>query len=127
MMLGHYFAFLAHYNRCFIFVITEMFARWNNIVWPSTDKSNRSTLSLSMNMIIPLLNWLCIKYHYHFPTELLIMVLALFIGTIAYFYDFFVPGTPNFYNIQYTCKLHISFHFQEKLTGMRLNNGCSQL
>ena len=91
-MLGHYCALLCHFNRCLVFVITEIFAKWNNIAWTSMDKSNQSTLSLSMNMVIPILNWLCIKYHYHFPIELLIMVIALTIGTISYFYDCFVPG-----------------------------------
>lgn len=124
IMLGHYFLFLCHVNLCLFLFIFTINAKWNNIHFGTVGNKRNSDLVIFLDMLLPVLNWLCTKYQFHLPLELLIYTSALLIGHVAYFYSLLWAGTIAILSVNGS--ISITYIFQTLLTGMKLNSGSSQ-
>ena len=93
-MLGYYCLFLSHLNRCIFTFISAVFAKWNEESLNKGDDTSNGILIVasSLNVLYPILIWLCTRFHYHFTTELLFLGVANLIEPIFYFYNNFGSG-----------------------------------
>lgn len=92
IMLGQYFLFLCHVNLSVFLFIFAIFAKLNNLHLGTVGNRRNSNLVIFLNMLLPVMNWLWTKYQFHLPFGLLIYIVALLIGHIAYFYSLLCEG-----------------------------------
>ena len=101
-MLGHYATYLSFLFYCTIYIGGSIFIKWSKRSLENDDDTimlytwyghdTYHNISRGSQDLGILLSWLCTKYQYHFPLELLIFVSALLIRPMAYFYTFLRPG-----------------------------------
>ena len=87
-MLAQYLTFLAHYNRSVITLGSILLAKCNKTSLKTVDDMSKGKLILGIliNMLFPILLWLCIKFQYHFPLEVLLLAVVYLIEPFFYFY-----------------------------------------
>ena len=114
-MLGHYIFYL-HLLVYYTFLNGGAFlVKWNKIGFElsidlgfeSDNDTNMLPIGLydipeTLTELFILLSWLCTKYEYHFPLELLIFVSLYLITAMAYFYTLLRPGN-KFYLANLVC------------------------
>ena len=93
-MLAQYLTFVSYFNREIFTLGSLVLAKFNKSSLKKVDDLSKGMLiaGASLNMLFPVLLWLCIKFGYHFPVELLFLGAANLIEPIVYFYDKFGPG-----------------------------------
>ena len=87
IMVGHYLLFLSHLNRCLFTFCSVLLTKWEC----ASSKNAKVSKGLQFvqgfsDMMYPILIWLCIKFRYHFPMELLLFGVANLIQPISYFF-----------------------------------------
>ena len=94
IMLGHYFLFLSHLNRCLFTFGSVLMTKWENASSKKAQDIGKGLLFVEAfsNMMYPIMIWLCIKYGYHFPLEILLFGVANLIQPISYFFRKFGYG-----------------------------------
>ena len=102
IMLGHYATYLSLLFFCTTYIGGAIFIKWSKRSLENDDDTimlytwyghdTYHNISRGSQDLGILLSWLCTKYQYHFPLELLIFVSALLIRPMAYFYTFLRPG-----------------------------------
>ena len=85
MMLGHYCLFLTGVNKLVANYICIVFAKLNGIMTEHGGHRFDSAPAL-------LMAWLCTKYQYYFPLELLAYTSGILINPIGQFYNLFMTG-----------------------------------
>ena len=87
-MLAQYLTFLAQYNQSVITLGSILLAKYNKTSLKTVDDMSKGKLILGalINMLFPILIWLCIKFQYHFPLEVLLLAIAYLIDPFLYFY-----------------------------------------
>ena len=95
ILMGHYFLFLGQINRSMVTFGSALLAMWNKTSLKKADNMSKGMLIVGalINMLYPLLIWLCIKFHFHLVLELCFVVVANFIEPISYFYNTFGSGS----------------------------------
>ena len=83
----HYFFFVSLVNQNLFYCMACIFTKLAKIE-PNLGEKRKSTLLNKFgNFQMPLLNWLCIKYNYHFKITILIHSISTMTDPIAYFYN----------------------------------------
>ena len=105
-MLGHYLYFLSYFNRSIFTLVSGFLAKWNKASLKKVDRSKGELImGVWINLLYPLLIWLCIKFRYHSPLELLFGVVANSIEPMLYFFDNFGSGNLNLVQLPIEVKL----------------------
>ena len=92
IMMGHYLLLWSQLNRCIFFTISYLLSKWSII---SFEKSigGGARSGIIINLLYPLMGWLCVKYHFHFPYELLLHTFTTrVLVAMAYIYNCFKGG-----------------------------------
>ena len=100
IMMAHYFHHLTLVNLQFFTCIAIIYKRytndhtnnyWNDY-WCCGDADKQSILATILMPTYLILNWLCIRYHYQLPFNLLLHNIAQVIDPINFFCSFIRPG-----------------------------------
>ena len=93
-MLGHYFYFLSYFNRNIFTFLSVVLANWKKINLKKLDDVSGEMVIVGalINLLYPLLIYVCIKFGYHFPLELACGVVAMSVDPIFYFLNTFGFG-----------------------------------
>ena len=101
IMMAHYFHHLTMVNRQLFTVFANVYARytndntnnnWNDY-WLYGDAEKRRVLSSILQCIYPIANWLCIRYNYQLPFNLLLHNIAMVIEHINSLSRWIGPGS----------------------------------
>ena len=108
ILMAHYFHHLYMMNYQFFICIAAVYTRytkdstdnfWKDY-WVCGDADKRGVLSSILLSIYLVANWLCIRYHYQLPFNLLLHNIALLIEPINFLCSFISPG----------CRIEIACH-----------------
>ena len=91
IMLGHYFIFLIPLHQTIFFVISALLLKLNLIkVKTDVNAGVSSIAGMIWRLIVPLILWMCCKYHCHFPMEMIMYIFSTRVITaISYIYSCF--------------------------------------
>ena len=101
IMMAHYFHHLALVNHYIFITIISVFAwktnedskkYWRDY-WFYRDHENKRIFTYLVPNIYPIVHWLCIRYHYHLPLNLLLLSVVMVIEPINFLWCFLRPGT----------------------------------
>ena len=101
--MAHYFHHLARINRQFFTLIAIVYARLTNdnwdYYWLYGENDTRKLLPSILQVIYVVLNWVCIRYHYRLPFNLLLHSFVMVIEPINLLYSFVRPGKKQQMNL----------------------------
>ena len=99
--MAHYLHQLLFINRHTFICVACVSARWSKDntdeywkdYWLDNGDERQSLYFSFLQILYPTYNWLCIRYHYHLPFNILLTTIVLVIEPINYLYNFVTPGT----------------------------------
>ena len=122
IMMAHYFHHLALVNHYIFITIISVYAwktnedskkYWRDY-WFYRDHENKRIFTYLVPNIYPIVHWLCIRYHYHLPLNLLLLSVVMVIEPINFLWCFLQPGTVT------KCQAYVlSFYCHDQ----KLNSG----
>ena len=100
--MAHYFHHLTIVNRAIFICIAGALERYNNNNMKNTTEGNDgpdgpSKVSSILMFIYPMWNWLCVRYHYRLPFNLLMHNIVIVFEPITYFCNLVRPGTATLF------------------------------
>ena len=91
IMLGHYFFFLKNFNTFICFFLFALLSKFNLVNMKAGG--NTTMVRGVLYFIYPIMQWLCIKYQYHFAEWLVLQSFATTVlPAIARVYRSMNPG-----------------------------------
>ena len=94
-MMAHYFFFVSMVNQYLFYFVACIFTKLTKTKPYLGNFKKPNLFNMFGNFQFPLLNWLCIKYNYHFKIAILIQSISSMANPVVYFFTLVKPESKT--------------------------------